>query len=46
MTKVAVKYLKFTKETPNKPWMDKKIVDLIEKQRKNKNVISEKGMSD
>ena len=46
MAKAAEKHLNFTKELPTKPWINNKIIDLIEKRRKYKNEISEEGMSE
>jgi hypothetical protein len=46
MTKAEEKHLKFTIEMPTKPWINNKIIDLIEKRRKYKNAVSEEGMSE
>lgn len=46
MINAAEKYLKYTKETPIKPWINSKMIDLFEKRRIYKNVSNEEGRSE
>lgn len=45
MTKSAEKHLNYIKNIPTKSLLNNKVIDLIEKQRKNKTSSSEDGMS-
>ena len=46
MTNAAEKHFKYIKETPIKPWINSKIINLIEKRKVYKNARNEIGRSE